>query len=293
MAKWVLLFFVVALAWSGWFASQDDAPGWAPVLPTLVLAVAVITGLIHAIRWGMRRQKEMAALAAQLGFNYELKKPELLDSGIGVLKQFAHCRHKDDLPFLSRGMRTDFAQVMTTHTDGAEVFLFDYSTSRGKGVHYHGFFACFKKAGADLPDLEIVPRLWGSKPEWARYFSELPPARAEMAVQHSSFAAEYLAHSADATTANEDRARERLTDDLLDRLAEPQQTGWRIEMSGDWLAVTRLGPAKKIGGLVDPMEPEKVSREDRYSYHVDYIAPRHVERFYEEARNLHRLLTRQ
>lgn len=286
MVKWVLLFFVVALVASGWYALRPDAPGWAPAFPTLVIAAGVITGLVYAIRWGLRRRKEMAAVAAQLGVTFEKSKSELRDSGMGVLKQFAHCRHKDALPFLHRGRGTRFENVMTAYDNGTEIFLFDYTTSSGSnsGPNYHGLFACFRNVGSDLPDLEIVPRLWGEQPAWLRYFTDLPPARHGVGVQHASFNDEYMIYTAD-----EDAAQSVLRGDLLDRLSE--QSGWRIEMTGEWVAVTRLGPGKKIGGLADPMEPEKVTKHDRYSYHVSYIAPRHIPRFYEEARGFYRVLT--
>ena len=258
MVKWVFLLFVIALALSGWFASMDSAPGWAPVMPTLVIAAGIISGLVYAIRWGQKRGNEMAATAGQLGFSFEKYRPELRESGIGILKQFVHCRPKGDLSFLHRGLRTSFANSMTTRTDGADVFLFDYSTSRGKSVNYHGFFAAFHTPGRNYSDLEIVPRLWGEQPEWMRYFTDIPPARSKLRVSSGSFTAEYLVYAARVASGSD-----ALSGDLVRELSKPGQSGWRVEMAGDWLAVTRLAPGKKIGGLADPMEPEKVSNEDR------------------------------
>lgn len=289
MVKWVFLFFVIALVASGWFVSQDDAPGWAPVLPTGVLAAGVLSGIGYAIWHAKQRQKELSAVAVRLGLQFADAKhgEEFRAAGLGALKLFVYCRAAGQLSFLQRAVSPNFHNVMHGRTGDGELYLFDYSTSSGRSApNQRGTFACFHTPGGGLADLEIVPRLWGERPEWMKALMDAPPARRRLEGLDGTFAAEYQVYSAD-----EASARERLSGDLLRFFSEPLQTGWRVEMSGEWLAVTRLSPAKKIGGLNEPMEPDSLPGEARYSYQENSIAPRHIPSFLESARRIHSLLT--
>lgn len=288
MAKWVLLFFVVALVCSGWWASRADAAGWAPALPTLVLAAGVITGMAYAIRYGLRRRKEMAKVAAHAGMDFtnQVSREFFRELGLGALKLYVYCRPVAELSFLQRSVRASFHNVMSSQHAGAELYVFDYVTSTGSGgPDQRGTFVCFRTPGAKLPDLEIVPRLWGERPEWLKGVTDAPPARAEVRVDNPGFHAEYRADAADAAA-----ARNVLDSYLLQFFGNGNETGWRMEMSGDWVAVTRLAPAKNIGGLTEPMAPEKLPPELRRSYFEHPIGPEHLPRFIDVARRLYERL---
>lgn len=293
MRPWMgLLIFVAALVLAGWYVSQPGAPGWAPVLPTLVIAAGVITGLVYAIRHGLRRRKGMAETAARLGLQFarDKRSEEFRAMGLGALKLFVYCRPVAELSFLQRSVNPGFHNVMSgreTWQDlRADFFLFDYTTSSGRSApNQRGTFVCFRKAGGTLPDLEIVPRLWGVGPQWLKSLVDAPPVRSELEGQGPAFASEYRAYSAD-----EERAREVLDRGLPRFLSEPAQTGWRIEASGEWVAVTRLGASRKIGGTANPMELDAIPRERRHRYHENTIAPGHIPEFLELARRVFGLL---
>jgi hypothetical protein len=291
MAKWIALGFVVLLIGSGWWASQQDAPSWAPALPTLVIAAAVLTGIVAALAHGLERRKAMASVAARLGLRFEnsRSREEFRELGLGSLKLFVHCRPPDELSLLHRTVVVHFHNVMTgRELDGeTELVSFDFSTStRSEAPNQRGTFACFRTAGGRLPDLEIVPRLWGEKPEWLKGLTEAAPARRRLAIEEATFDAEYRAYSA-----NEPAAKELLSGELLRFLTDSKETGWRVETSGEWMAVTRLAPAKKVGGLTDPMTPEELPREHRYGYFEHPIAPAHVPKFIATARSLQRIMS--
>lgn len=63
-------------------------------------------------------------------------------------------------------------------------------------------------------------------------------------------------------------------------------------MSGGWMAVTRLAPAKTVGGLTEPMTPETIPGDQRRGYFEQPIDPVHVPRLIEIARRLHYMVTR-
>ncbi len=289
MAKWVALFFVLALVGSGWWASQEDAPDWAPAAPTLVLASAVITGLTYSLRHGFKRRKEMADAAARMGMSFEKRRSRdrFRELGLGCLKLFVYCRPKEELPFLKRSVSVAFWNVMVGTTRDAELYVFDYTTAtRSGGANSSGTFVCFHMLGVDLPDVEIVPRLWSAGPAWLKDLSATPPQRHELHVVDTPFEAEYRVETAD-----ESGARRILSEPLRRFLSEPGQTGWRLEMSGPWLAVTRLAPAKNIGWLTEPMTPETVPRDQRKSYAENLIGTEHLPGLLEVARHLHDAVT--
>lgn len=286
MAKWVALGFVVAFVASGWWALQEDSPSWAPGLPTIVLAAAVVTGILATVAHGLERRREMAAVAARLGLRFDnnRSREELRERGLGALKLFVYCRPPEELSFLHRTVVVHFENVMTGNGPDAETELavFDFSTStRSAAPSQRGTFACFRTPGATLPDLEIVPRLWGEKPQWRKDLTESTPARSRLPIDDAAFEEEYRAYSASAP-----EAKRLLSRELLRFLTDSLQTGWRIETSGEWMAVTRLAPVKKIGGLTDPMTPEELPREHRYGYFEHPIAPAQVAKFIETARSL-------
>lgn len=288
MAKWVFLAFVVALVIAGYRASQPDASGWARAMPTLVIVAGGGTGIVMALRSGLRRRKALADIAVRLGLTFENYRPVLLDSGIGVLKQFVHCRPKDELPFLMRGVRVGFANVISGTDGAATFFMFDYTTSRSRGgPDYHGFFGCFQTPGGELPDFEIVPRLWGNAPRWAKLAIETSPRRQELTVDVDDVATEYQIYAV-----QEAPARAYLDDEILSFFADPGQTGWWVEASGEWMAITRLAPTGKMSRIGDPMVPDRFPREARHSYHRGYIAPQYVPAFYDTVQHMFRLLTK-
>lgn len=285
MAKWVALFFVLALVGSGWWASEEGAPDWAPAAPTLVLASAVIAGLVHAVRHGVRRQIEMADIAARMGMSFEKRWPRdrFRELGLGCLKLFVYCRPTKELPFLKRPVGADFWNVMVGTARDAELYVFDYTTAtRSGGASSRGTFVCFHTQGMALPDVEIVPRLWGAGPAWLKELTVTPPVRHALPVDDAPFEAEYRVETADETG-----ARRVLSDALRRFLSAPGQTGWRLEMSGPWLAVTRLAPVRSVGWLTEPMAPETVPRAQRTSYVENPVGTEHVPALIEIAGQLH------
>jgi hypothetical protein len=78
---------------------------------------------------------------------------------------------------------------------------------------------------------------WGQqrRKEMTAAAGDIPPSRSKFTVSNPSFNVEYLVYAANATT-----GPDALTAELVRELAKPEQTGWRVEMAGEWLTVTRL-----------------------------------------------------
>lgn len=158
--------------------------------------------------------KEVASRAG-LQFTKGWPRDRFRELGLGTLKFFAHCREPEQLTLLQRAVSVHFWNVMTEHGQDAEMFVFDYSTStRSGGSNQRGTFVCFRTAGVDLPDLEVIPRLWREAPEWLASLAEVPPTRSTFTVGDERFDAEYRAESAD-----EARARKVLAGDLASFLS--------------------------------------------------------------------------
>lgn len=285
MVKWIALLFLAALIASVWYASQDGAPGWAPVLPTLVIAAGVLAGIAYAMLEAKRRQKELGEAAARLGLKFEDEKRELKDSGLSVLKQFAHFRPGKELPFLLRGNRVSFQNVMSGREGDAEFYLLDYYTSKGKSGHLHGTFACFRLAGGRLPDLEILPRKLRRGGKWVRELLAVPPVRQEVAAGQPSFTEEYCIESAEPGG-----VAEIIAGPLGDFLTDPRNAGWHIEAAGEWLAVTRMGVSPRTGRIRNPMHPESLAPEKRGGYSPAQIDPEDIPEFHRFAVQIFRWL---
>ena len=125
------------------------------VITWIVIAVVLVPALIWAIaREARLRTESLGNVAAELGLEFSATQDEVL------LKKL------QDLPFFNLGKNRAMSNVMCAETDFANLAVFDYSFSKGRGEHIsnssHTVFAMISET-LSLPVFSLRPEQFSDK----------------------------------------------------------------------------------------------------------------------------------